>query len=490
MNSSHRSDWDIQLPPWLRHFGPVAIGLYYLLITLGGYSVFEGFGESEPASLLSQGLMVYVFVLCGAAARSPAIGGPTRNAAWILAGVSGLATLDETYSFHETIGYWVQDHVDFVPPDLKLYTDDLIMLGGAVGGSYMLYRLIRRTGRLRELAPYVASVALLAIAHGLLDIVSHKTAIVSRFVPDLSKEEWKSIAERLSAFEEFCKIWSAWFVVLFAQRLFHRDRVALTWSWTICLSLPLAALSLWTWSAELGAIPYLTVGGPLRIVRNFHALFEIGFVWIAWTLASWILLREREEGRNRLGLLFPVSAVLLAGGWSSPEFVGGWVGSVADLLLPNAYWASGFFAYSLLAIVVLGPAVAAGWSMARALDLGRIGLLLYVLPIAVVSFAVGKSSLFVALGLAIGAAFIYAIHTGVSLFAREVRLATFAVVLLLSVALLVSNLGPMIPNRAFEERTFGFFRVNYQDLDLGGAEVRHSGPVELGELTSEPLTTR
>lgn len=462
MSASRPGDWDLQLPAWLRHSGPVAIGLFFLLVTLSGYSVFWGFDERQPGTRLSLLLMIYVCVLCLAAARNPAVEGSARLAGWVLGAVAGIAAVDEARALHEEVGYWVQRHVEFLPSRLKFYTDDLLILGGAFAGACLLFWLIKRTGRLVELAPYIAAVVLLAVIHGLLDIVSHKTVMLEKLFPGRSKIELSSLEHQFSVFEEYCKVWSAWFVMLFVQRLFHRDRVGLAWSWIVCLSLPLAAFSLWQWTAAPAGIPYLRIGGPLEFIRNFHGLVELSFVWVAWTLASWLLLREREHARNWFALLFPISAVLLAGGWSNPERLGAWVATIADALLPNAYWDADFFAYNLLAAVFLGPALVAGWLMARAVRLGWIGMVSFLSATAVAAVGFGKSSVFVLVGLSLGIATLYAMQRGASTFGVRNWRPASAIVLLISAAILLSNLAPLIPNYRFKDRDFLFFCVKRQ----------------------------
>ncbi len=460
MNGTTRGDWDFQVPGWLRHGGPVAIALIFLLVTLSDYSVFEGFDEKEPATRLSQALMVFVVGLCLAAARNPKVDASTRSIAWVLGIVSLIAAVDEAWGFHEEIGYWVQDNLEFLPSKVRHFTDDLIILGGALAGACLLYWLIKKTGRVRELMPYIGAVVILAVAHGLLDIVSHGIVTLEAVFPDAPEIELRSMEDQLSTFEEFCKIWSAWFVVLLVQRLFHRDRVALAWSWIVCLSTPLAAFSLWQWSGV--DVPYLKIGGPLVFIRNFHGLAELCLIWIAWTVASWMLLRDREESRTWFGLLFPVSALVLAGGWSDAIRIGAWVASIADALLPNPYWDADFFAYNLLAILFLGPAFAVGWLMARAVRLGWPGVLGFVVAAGILGGVLGRPSVFVVFGMTIGAAALYTLRRELPLPSGLTRAATMAGVILISGTVLFATLGPLIPNYKFSDKKFEFFRVKYQ----------------------------
>ncbi len=463
MSGNARGDWDFQAPPWLRHAGPMAIALIFLLVTLSGYSVFEGFDEKEPATRLSQALMVFVVLLCLAAARNPKVDPQTRSIAWVLGGVSWIAAVDEAWGFHEEIGYWVQDNLKFLPSKVRHFTDDVIILGGAFAGAYLLYWLVKRTGRIRELTPYIGAVVILAVTHGLLDIVSHGIVTLKAVFPDAPEIELRSMEDQLSTFEEYCKIWSAWFVVLFVQRLFHRDRVALAWSWIVCLTTPLAAFSLWKWTGS--GVPYLKLGGALEFIRNFHSLAELCLVWIAWTLAAWMLLRDREEARNWFGLLYPVSAVVLAGGWTDAARMGGWITSIADRLLPNAYWDADFFAYCLLAILFLGPAFAAGWLMARAVRLGWVGVLGFGLAVGVLAVVFGRPSVFVVFGMVTGIAVLHLLHGGLRLPSGLTREATMAGVVLLCGALLFATLGPLIPNYKFKDKKFEFFRVKHQTTE-------------------------
>ncbi|HHH10674.1 MAG TPA: hypothetical protein ENK23_01170 [Sorangium sp.] len=464
MNPRQPADFDIQLAPWLRHWGPVFLCWFCLLLSLSGRSVFVRFKEGQLGTWLGVLLMVSVAVVCVAAARTPEINPRVRLAAWVLGGVSALAAVEDTVGVHEEIGYWVQDNVDWLPDKLAHWTDDILIIIGAAAGGGLLLWCVWRTGRVRRNLAYIAAAVAVAFAHGALDLMSHGIAFLKMVFPHLPKTVLRSFEDRMSFGEECCKIWAAWFVLLFVQRFLHRDKVELLWSWTLFLALPLAALSVWQVGDPTAGVPYLMLGAPLGFVRNYHVFAELSLMWMAWATASWVLLRDRPTQRAWFGLLFVGSAAALSGGHWSAEGYGQLLANVADGLLPNAYWAADPFAYSLYLLLLLGPGLLLGWVMVLAVRAGVRGVGVAVFIAGAAAVWGGAAAAFAATGFALGVLVLLLLLNTAPITAARARVGGLVAAVALAATALLPRLGPLLPNYRFKDRKHVFFRVHYQPL--------------------------
>ncbi len=360
--SSHSvsNDWEMKIPDWALHFGPLLLAVFCLGISLADYSVFIGFEEQEPGTYLSLTMMFTVFVLSLAAMRNGQLHRSTRLVAAITSVISALAMFDETHKWHERVGEFVQENFRFLPRRLTHYTDDVIILLGAIVGGVILYFSLRLVARESDLRPYLVAVVALALAHGLLDIVSHRDYMLKMFWPDLPKQAARALVDQLSCFEEWCKIWCGWFVILFLQRLFHGQRTPLLWSAQIFLGSVLATVGLWAVPDVTQGIPYLTIGEPHHFLRNFQALFQLAFVWLTWVGITWLCFGRDETKRNLAGLLYLAPLAMWVGTLPAAETMGPAIEWLIDSLIPNPYFGSAILRHSMLLFLLLIPGLALG----------------------------------------------------------------------------------------------------------------------------------
>ncbi|RMH55166.1 MAG: hypothetical protein D6679_12210 [Candidatus Hydrogenedentota bacterium] len=112
------------------------------------------------------------------------------------------------------------------------------------------------------------------------------------------------LLDRTSTFEEWYKIWTEWFVLLFALRLFHQRRVPFFWSLGCFAAAIFATPMLWAGADPSGAIPYLVTGGWSRIVRNPGRLLALAITWVSWAVLAWRISRESPKRAPAAALLF------------------------------------------------------------------------------------------------------------------------------------------------------------------------------------------
>ncbi|MCP4397580.1 MAG: hypothetical protein GY801_09815 [bacterium] len=297
--------WDMQLPPILLHFAPIALAVFCVTLSLADYSVFIGFEEHEAGTTMSLWLMFVCFLLTLSAMRNPAL---ERSKRWIAGGLTlciALAMADERLGFHEAFGTYIRRNVRFLSKKITHYTDDIVILAGAVAGILLLYYCIKYFSDKPDIWQYLWWVGLLAVAHGVLDLISHKRYVWMIFWPDLAQETFNFIiGEFLGCFEEWCKLWTEWFVILFLLRFFFKQKGSLVWSAQIFGGSVLATLGIWNVTYVKKGIPYILTGKPLQFIRNYHLLLCLITIWVAWGIITWIVFQQEPVKRTIAGLFF------------------------------------------------------------------------------------------------------------------------------------------------------------------------------------------
>ena len=352
--------WLPRLPEWFFHFGPVSIGIFCLTISLADFSVFKGFDEREPGTYLSLLLMSLCFFFCFSAIRNSELNDPSRRLAGLLSLLIGIAIADESLNWHETIGRRIQDSLVFLPRRLLHYTDDAIILIGAILVGYYLFRLFRRSGHLPSAKPYLACLIILAVGHGLLDVISHGPFLMENIVPNVTERGALNLEQQLGSLEEYFKVWAVWFAFLLIQVLFFRQKPSWQWPMLVVIGTLLSAIGTWTITDPAYGIPYIMVGRPFFLIRNYPSLLTLSFIWLTWTTVSWILFQNQPKKRELSGLLFltPIFGVL--GQFISPESLGQAIARVANGIAPLAYFGAHPIRHPFLLIVLLGPGLLLG----------------------------------------------------------------------------------------------------------------------------------
>ncbi len=305
-------DPDMRLPAAALHFFPVVLALFTLTISVAGYSVFDGCDEDEPMTWMSTTLMLTVLVVLLAAIRNRALEPLERRAAIVLSAVAAFAILDEKERWHEKFGRYVKNDLDFFTRDVRHYTDDAVIVLFALAGALLFYLFVRKLEHRRDYVPYVAGAVALALAHGILDVLGHGGRIWRALIPEITGNQIDLLTETLGFYEESCKLWAEWFVLLFVLRLFHRQRGPLAWSMLAMTGSFLSGIGLWAIEDPSAGVPYVVMERTLRILRNYHLLIALWTIFAAWALASWRLFGDRPRKQALAGLFFlaPFYAVL------------------------------------------------------------------------------------------------------------------------------------------------------------------------------------
>lgn len=354
-----RHDPDLRLPEWLLHFFPVFLALFVLTMTVAGDSVFFGFEEDEPITWMSLTLMLGVLMTLLAVVRDGGLEPHKRWAAGVLAAVTGFALLDESIGFHEDVGRWVKNEMEIFTRDVRHYTDDFIVILFAIAGGLLFYLFARRLEDRRAYLPYGACAVALALAHGVLDVLGHGRRLWRALDPEITSRQVALLTDVLSVYEEACKLWAEWFVLLFVLRLFHRQKGPLGWSLLVMLGLFLAPIGLWAIEDPAAGVPYVVMERTLRMLRNPHLLLTLAAVFAFWSILVWVRLRERADRRALAGLFFlaPFYAALpgLARAIADPATR---LGAAGSLILALLLWGRGGRASGTPALA--GAAIALG----------------------------------------------------------------------------------------------------------------------------------
>ncbi len=305
-------DPNMRLPPAVLHFFPVVLALFTLTISVAGYSIFHGFDEDEPITWMSLTLMVAVLAMLLPVIRNRALEPFKRGAAAVLSAVTLFAILDEQQRWHEKLGRYVKNELEFFTRDVRHYTDDVVVIIFALAGTVLIFRFLGKLTNRRKLLPYAACVAALAFAHGFLDVLGHGGRLWRVLTPGITENQIDLLTETLGFYEESCKLWAEWFVLLFVLRFFHRQRGPLAWSLLVMIGSFLSGIGLWAVEDPSAGIPYLVMERTLRFLRNYHLLLALASIFAAWALASWRLFGDQPRKQALSGLFFltPFYAVL------------------------------------------------------------------------------------------------------------------------------------------------------------------------------------
>lgn len=374
---SSARDWDLRLPAVVLYAAPLALALFCLTLSQANAFVFWGFEEDEPGTPLSSALMVGCLVIALAAARRSDLPRPMRIVGGVMALIAGLAALDENLLWHEWFGRVIRHDVSSLPRSVTWYTDDVVVVLAAVVGGVIAYSCIRyifgameTPARRREVWPYLACTVAIAVTHGLLDILGHGDAMVERLWPGLTEIQVDDYGERISYFEEICKLWAEWFAVLLLLKLLHGRRGPLLWSALVAIGSGMAVMGgLWGVDDPAAGIPCLIVGEPMDYLRNFHSLFALSWVWTAWAAMAWVGLGNESERFELTGTLFLVPLAPVLGALVDVNWLGQAVTSTAHGLMPEAFYGASWIRHGLLFVWMLAPGlgagVIAGWLIRR-----------------------------------------------------------------------------------------------------------------------------
>jgi hypothetical protein len=298
-----QNDMDIRVPESFFVFAPVFLALFLLMLSSSNWSVFIGFEEHLPGTWVSLGLMLAALLLAVPAIRNPAIVPAKRRVALVLSVVIGGALLDERLQFHEQVGYFVQRYLDLAMFPWAVYTDDVIVILFALLGARILWGALQGIPNPRKYTAHVVLIVILALFHGVMDLLAHR-ALVWRFIwPDLTQAMARPTLETLGYFEESFKLWAEYFVILFLLYFFYEQRGNLAWSIMIVVGGWMATAGLWRIPSAEG-VPYLVMGGTLKFLRNYAYLFGLSALWTAWAAVSWFLFRSDRGKLSLAGLFF------------------------------------------------------------------------------------------------------------------------------------------------------------------------------------------
>ena len=365
------NQWDIQCPPILLHFAPIGLALFCLTLSLSDYSVYLGFEEHQAGTTMSLLLMFFCFFLAFSAMRNPEL---ERSRRWIAGGLTlllALAMADERLSFHEAFGRYIRRNVRFLPEEITYYTDDVVIIAGAVVGIILLYYCIKYFSDKPDLRQYLWWVGSIAVAHGVLDLISHKRYVWLIFWPNLTQAAFNAVlGERLGCFEEWCKLWTEWFVILFLLRFFFKQKGPLVWSAQIFFGSFLATAGIWNIGNIGKGIPYIMAGKPLHFIRNYHLLVCLVTIWVAWGGITWLLFKQENVKRTIAGLFFVCPLYVLLEEMTSKNLVDGFFHVLSEPVLFDMFYAANMLVFLVIACMLLLPGIALGFSGKYLLRLG------------------------------------------------------------------------------------------------------------------------
>ncbi len=354
--------WDIQCPPILLHFAPIGLALFCLTVSLSDYSVFIGFEEHEVGTTMSLWLMFVCFFLTFSATRNPELERSKRWIAGCLTLLIAFAMADEKLSFHEAFGKYIRRNVRFLPQEITYYTDDAVILAGAIVGIIVLYYCITYFSDKPDMWQYLWWVGLIAVAHGVLDLISHKRYVWMIFWPDLTRNTFNLVlGERLGCFEEWCKLWTEWFVILFLLRFFFKQKGPLLWSVQIFFGSFLATAGLWNIPYGHQGIPYIIAGKSLHFIRNYHVLIGLITIWAAWGIITWMLFKQEHVKRTHAGLFFVCPFYVLLDAIIPKNLVDGFFNILSGPELFDIFYAANMFIFLLIVCLILLPGIALGF---------------------------------------------------------------------------------------------------------------------------------
>ncbi len=297
------AEFDLRVPAAVLIFAPVLLALFTLLLALSNWSVFLGFEEDDPGTWLSLSLMFGTLLLVLPALRNRALSPAYRRAAALLGLVIGGAFLDERMEWHEEIGTWIRSFVDERAHPFIVYADDVLIILLTIVGSLVLLNILRSIPDVRRYVPYGVLIVVLAGAHGVLDLLGHRHFIWQIFWPEMTLDSTRPMRDMLGFFEESCKLWTEYFVVLFLLRLFYRQTGHLAWTALVMVGSWMMTAGLWSVVNE-PFVPYVIMGSALRFVRNYPMFLAIAGLWMTWTVVVWRWFSDAPAQTALAGLFF------------------------------------------------------------------------------------------------------------------------------------------------------------------------------------------
>ncbi len=369
MSQQANNDWDIRVPDAILHFGPVLIALTIAFLSMAGRSVFDGFDEGETGTHLSVLLMVSCALIALAAALNPTYPQKQRRGAMVMALLIGVAVADELGKYHEQIGKWVQNSgSETIPKNLGYHADDLIILAGAIAGALLLIWLRRRFPPDAALRPYFVAAVFSAIAHGVVDYLSHGNRVPRQLVPEMTRFDARTLTDWMGVYEEAFKLWAEWFVLLFLLRLLQRRDGRLGWAVMVMTGNMAALVGLWATGEKT---PYMPIGEPFVVLRNPHGLFLYAALVIAWSAAVWMKFPTQPRVCYMLGLgwLMPLGLAVL--GPVEADSFGAAVYGLTHAFIPAEYFNAAISRWLVLVLTYVLPGATAGvlaglvWRRAR-----------------------------------------------------------------------------------------------------------------------------
>lgn len=286
------------------HFAPVALALFCWTVGLASYGFYEGFDDGEPATWLSLLLLATCLALLLPATWSARVEPAKRKVAGLLALVTLAALLDEAFQGHESLGKLVRSRAKFIPAGVRHYTDDVIMILAAIVGGILICRWVRSVSGKRAYAWHVFWVIVAAVGHGVLDLLGHGPGVWRVLLDEPSWKLTEYLNDVMSYFEECCKLWAEWFVILLLSAFLYGRCRGLLWSVQLFACSMLAVVGIWVVEVPWRGVPFVWVGGPLSYVRNHHLLLTLALIWIVWALIAWLRYRADEVARNTAALFF------------------------------------------------------------------------------------------------------------------------------------------------------------------------------------------
>ena len=253
-------------------------------------------------------------------------------------------------------------------PRAGFHADDLIILGAAIGGMLLLIWLRRRFPPDRALTPYFVAAVFTAIAHGVVDYLSHGTRVPRQLVPEMTKFNARALTDWLGVYEEAFKLWAEWFILLFLLRLLQRRDGRLGWAVMVMIGSLATLVGLW---ATGDTTPYVPIGSPFVVLRNPHTLFLYAALVIGWSVAVWMKFAERPRVCYMLGLGWLVLFGLPFLESGIAKSFGAAIYGVTHAFIPGEYYNAAISRWVVLVLTYILPGVAAGilgglsWSRAR-----------------------------------------------------------------------------------------------------------------------------
>ncbi len=346
-------------PERVLYFAPVVLSLLLFQFSMLGSSVFYGFNENQPGSWLSVTLMGTAFLISFTRISRLRQNQPGLfRLAIIICTLAAVGIIDELFEFHETLGLAIQPDYPDNPDSARIYYDDFIVIIASAAGFGLLLLFIRKLQILRRDFSYLISVFALAMLHGVLDIFGHRKGIIRILLPDLTVIQSINYSETISFFEEFCKIWCEWFLIIWLFRVFFNTRGYLYWSWFLFLASLTVFPGLWQIDENLNAVPFLVLNGKHEFLRNYHLLFSYSVLWVFCTFLGY----KRCKENDRLLLFIPIILMLPIQSWI-PGISRHWIADTGGWILLDSNPLLGVDLLAVTSAVLLYYFRKTGWGL-------------------------------------------------------------------------------------------------------------------------------